>query len=151
MNLSPNPETICLHLAFPRKVALRIGGTESGSVKGRHRVEKKIQEWFYAGDKTCSYINEGHGTLDRANIFILTDQPAWALRALDFLLKDFPDYRDCDFDLREHCSIGWFDRADNLWRTYWPLTTRPFWTVLETPEAIEAILEKGRALRAVHA
>jgi hypothetical protein len=150
MSHCADPELLCLHLELPGDVAARLGGGHSG-LPARHHVEKKIQDLLWSGRKIIRHhVSGGSGSLDNANIYILTDQAGLTMQALWWLMF-FPvgaiGGSDC-VDIRSYAALGWRDNEDAVWRTFFPQNTRPFFTYLQPPEIIEGLLEKGRAVKA---
>lgn len=144
MNLSQNPESICVHLEIPFQVAADfIGKVDDES--GRHQVEKLLQDYFF-GSSLDAYVCSGSGTIILGKIFILTDCPAATLRELKLFFKVFK-MQGKQADFLPYIHIAWLDPDQNLWRTFHPVTTRPFCTFLVDPEQLAAILEKGRAVK----
>jgi hypothetical protein len=145
MNLSQNPESICVHLEVPFEVALDFtGGPED--VGSRHEVERLMQNYFF-GLEMPDYVHGGDGAVMAGNIFIHTDRPAVTLRELNRFFRSFP-VRHNQTDMRAYVHFAWLDRQDKIWRTFHPRTTRPFWTFLADPTQLAEILEKGRAVKA---
>ena len=145
MNLSQQPEKICIHLEIPFPVAHGFAGAPE-SFSSRHDFEKTLQAYFYA-QQLDAYAAAGEGSVTGGYILILTDLPARTLRALKSFLESY-SLQGTPTDLLPFASLGWLDQSDNLWRSYHPLTTRPFWTLLAAPEKIAGLLEEGRRVKA---
>jgi hypothetical protein len=145
MNLSSHPEKLCVRFDIPRPEVFDLTGCPE-DVSSRHEMERALQASFY-GIAIDTYVAEGEGTLEAGHIFMLTDTPAVTLQWLTLFLSKHqtPNRR---IDLLPYVHLAWFDKADNYWRTFFPQTTRPFWTLLCDPAEVKKLMEAGKAAKA---
>ncbi|MDB6068640.1 MAG: hypothetical protein JWR26_4848 [Pedosphaera sp.] len=141
MNLSAHPELLCVRFDIPCPLAQQFT-SDHDNVSSRHRMEKVLQAHFYKIELEA-YVFCGSGPIEAGHIFIQTDCPAAVLAELMQLFR----YDFTESNLISFVHLGWKDEADNLWRTFYPETTRPFWTLFKPQEEIEQIMQKGRSLR----
>jgi hypothetical protein len=165
MNLGDNPNHICLWLNLPRQFASKFKhGFDT--VEARHEMERQIQSELYS-QKLDAYVSEGKGTVERGYIFITTPVPAAALKELKAWLENYKSNWERLSELLAEStsnakealnpsrgenllpfvSIAWFDPEDQIYRTFHPLTTRPFWTLFKDPDLIEQCMQKGRSAK----
>jgi|SRR5579884_941828 len=147
MSLSPKTQHVAIHLEIPSSIAWRFFGHHDDPREGRHQLEKLIQNFFYDDLKMeDAFVANGDGTLQRGSISILTDRPAKVLPALKEFFETF-DICGKQKDFLPFITLAWLDESDRIYRTYYPLTTRPFYTFGMDPKELENILKRGRALR----
>ncbi|MDB6124751.1 MAG: hypothetical protein JWQ71_3744 [Pedosphaera sp.] len=150
---SGSPHIICVRFGLPDYEIHHVIGEVEPTVEGRHLVEKAIQNMFFKSGSRHGFVVDGKGTLESGHAIIETFFPEAVLSDLLNFFSRFPGTVPTakpfnDVDLREYIHLGWYDQTDDVWRTFFPHTTQPFWTFFESAEEIEQIMERGRATKA---
>src|SRR5262249_26792329 len=106
-----------------------------------------LQKAFFAlRDNGEAFVTSGSGSLANGTIEIQVDNPSSALHILKVLFHGGKTHYEGNYVvLLPHVHIALFDEQDQLWRTFHPLTPRPFWTLLKPAHIIEGIMALGRS------